>query len=837
MGLLGKIGGVAKEAGRGALVNGVLKLTGNTAMSGQVQFPEYEYDANGHIKGVNSKYAANIGALYGSSHEGMNNIFGGFGGLGGGVNKRIEFTEAKGIDFPVKYNNVVNKNSYAANAQLVLEEPKADETEEEAKARNKRNEAAIVDYNNKFAKQPSTYGMLYNDKSTDSNIENHKINSNDSLSDIFKLKLPDWNYANFINERAIWQKGLSSVFDEPGWFYFKIFFDFNTNHGLFGGILNSEIFTQATNSAAKYLYTNVRNHKQIKIKDRINALYKFTSILSYITDNAPWYFKEVKNLNNAAIPVVDDFSQERSIEIEVTQDAIDMRLSTLMSLYNYACYDNFLNKEVIPANLRKFNMSIIVFQTPLRYLHTSFTSNKKLEFMGIDAGAVVDEVGSLFGKKKKKKPGSAYKSMLVGNGDSENFGDLMSMKIYTFLGCEFDSSSFTNILPGQMSNENPFQLGNGSIKITFTKCVEHTMNEFYGIMFGADGFYFNQYNNFQLINSASKNFDGYVNKNDETWAKQQERYQALRDTLDDLTQGGTILGLIDSPKSYKKAIDATEAVMNGLFDNGGMLKGLATNFALGLLGSSLNTDAPQGNIYGDVGIGSAYFKDKVEMLKNGTHEHTMAPYYHDPVTGVRVDLHVDKDYSSLDYRNLKTQVSNFNLNNFLQTNTQKFASKLNDYAREGVDKLFGYNNDFTEKPYLPNPYNSNSAIGIDGKKWEGKGKSHEMVDDPNTWTHTQKPNNKKGKQTDYTYDKNRQQKAINANLKENGFKLVGEAGKNQLMVDNPNTSTHVTSSFAYDAKKAVEYENSKAGGQYKVQDMVDGIGNAKYQFTMPPYSA
>jgi len=784
MGLLGKLGGVAKEAGRGALVNGVLGITGNSSMTGQVQYPEYEYDANGHIKGVSSKYAIQIANTYSGGGTSIDGVDGKFGGLGASTSVRTKNLAAQGTSYPAKF-----MDSDAAAKLSKIQEPPLPQYKEEKEGdfvTSINNMSAAAQYDNAVAKSiedrkkvGSTYGMLYNDVSVRSNKNSpdNKINDEHN-SDIYSLKLPDWTYADFINERAIWQKGLSSALDEPGWFYFKIFFNFNTNHGLFGGILNSEKFTQATNSAAKYLYTINKNHRQIKAKDRINALHKFTSILSFISDNAPWYFKEVKGLNNAVSSVINDFSKERSIEIGVTQDAIDMRLSTLMSLYNYACFDNMLNKEVVPENLRKFDMTIIIFQTPLRYLHTSFTSNKKMEFMGVDVGAVIDEVGGIFGKKKKGKLGTRYKSMTPTNGDSQNFGDLMSMKIYSFTGCEFDMESFASIIPGQMTNENPFQLGNSSIKIKFTKCIEHTMNEFYGIMWGADGFYFNQYNNFQLADSS---FNGYVHKENSGWEKQQERYQALKDTLDDLTQGGTILGLIDSPKSYKKAIDATEAVMNGLFDNGGMLKGLATNFALGLLGSSLNTQAPQGNIYGDVGIGSAYFKDKVEMLKNGVHERTMAPYYYDPDTGVRRDLHVDKDYSSLDYKNLKTQVSNFNLNNFLQTNTQKFASKINDKVREGVDKLFGYNNDFTEKPYRANPYNSENAANMDAKRFEGIGKSH-------------------------------------------------------LMVDDPNIHTYVTAPFNYDSTEAVNYENSKAGGKYKSQDMVDNTkNNPPHQFTVPPY--
>lgn len=764
MGLLSQIGGVAKEAGRNAIISGGLGLLGYSAMSGQVQYPEYEYDANGHIKGVSSKYAAALRSLYNNDAGSIpSGIDGNSGGLGSSVSVKLQgnapfstkFDQYSGqvkqsvYDTGIDYDQIrkdANDPKLPIWKQSLAQGILANKASEEKSKNNNKNKNDLLlpvpsladsmarDYSKKKINEAT---LLYNDQTIASNVKPiHLINS-DPFSDVYKLKLPDWNYADFINERAIWQKGLSSVFDEPGWFYFKIFFNLNTNHGLFGGLLNSKEFTQATNSAAKYLYTN-KNHKQIKARDRITALHKFASIISYISNNAPWYFKDVKGLNNAVSTLVDDFSKERSIEIGVTQDAIDMRLSSLMSLYNYACFDNFLGKEIIPENLRKFDMTIIIFQTPLRYLHTSFTSNKKTEFMGIDVGAVVDEVTGLFGKKKKGKAGTKYKSMDLINGDSQNFGDLMSMKIYSFMGCEFDMESFASIIPGQMSNENPFQLGNSSIKIKFTKCIEHTMNEFYGMMWGADGFYFNQYNNFQL----SDGLNSYYHKINTGWEKQQERYQALKDTLEDITQGGTILGLIDSPKTYKKAIDATEAVMNGLFDNGGMLKGLLTNAVLGALGSSQTTQAPQGNIYGDVGIGSAYFKDKVEMLKNGIHERTTAPYYYDPDTGVRRDLHVDKNYSALDYNKYKSMVSNFSAPNFLQTNTQKYASFANDWLREQGDKLLGQSSDFTQQPYRPNQYNINTAQDKDSKRFEGIGKNHDMVDgSPNNrkWQYTQKP--------------------------------------------------------------------------------------------------
>ena len=188
--------------------------------------------------------------------------------------------------------------------------------------------------------------------------------------------------------------------------------------------------------------------------------------------------------------------------------------------------------------------------------------------------------------------------------------------------------------------------------------------------------------------------------------------------------------------------------MNGLFDNPGLLTGLASNFALGLLGSSKNTHAPQGNIYGDYGIGSAYYKDKLEMLKNGVHERTTAPYYIDPATQARVDFHKDKQYSAYNFKNDISAVKNFNVTNWLDTQTQKAASWINDKAREGLSNLVWGKNQFTEQPYTPNPYNKDTAQETDAKKWEGVGKSHEMVDDPNTWDRVEKPynyeQNKKG---------------------------------------------------------------------------------------------
>ena len=771
MGLLSKLGGTIKEGIRNGAVNALLEATGNNGALGQ-SYSEYSYDANGNIKGVNSKFVSELAQQYaGYQGTGLPSIDGKFGGLTKSTPRTPTVNHIN--NYPVKYGT-------------------------------KRGTTASSSTEN----SPSAYGLLLNDKGS-STIEDYNKNKTayDPTSDIFQLKLPDWSYADFINERAIWQKGLSSIFDEPAWFYFKIFFDFNTNHGLFGGLLNSDYLTSATNSAAKYLYTVRKFHKQEKPKDRINSLYKFASILSYINTNAPWYFKSIKNLNNAAQPVIDEYSKERFIEIETMPDAIDMRLSTLMSLYSYACYDTMLGKEVIPANLRQFNMTVIVFQTPLRYLHTSYVTNEKMEFAGIN----LTGLANMFGAKNNNFNKVYYKSINPSAGNTGNFENTMSMHAFTFYGCEFSIESLGNMFPSEMTNETPFQLGSNTIKITYKTCVQHTMNEFYGMMYGSDGFYFNQYSNFQL-----NDWNGYVNANNTTWNKQLNRYKALGDLFENIMGNGTILGLVNNPVTYKRAIDATEALMNGLYEDNNILKDLGTNFALGLLGSSQSTDAPQGNLYGDYGIGSAYFKDKVEMLKNGVHERTQAPYYFDPATGVREDLDKNKNYSAYNYKNDINAIQSFDLPNWLDTTTQKFGRAIND----GLRDLFNNDNINTTAPYIPNPYNTDTANQIDSKKWEGIGKNHDMVDDPNTWNRVEKP---------YNYDPSKAEEIENDK--------AGGVGKMQLMVDEIGNPIHQVTEkpFKYEPSKAEEIENDKAGGVGKIQAMVDEIGNPIHQVTEKPF--
>ena len=161
----------------------------------------------------------------------------------------------------------------------------------------------------------------------------------------YNFNVPNWGINDFLNERSMFQKGISTLAGEPGHFYFKIFFNFDTSFGLLGSLLHvdNNSFSQfSTNTAIKYLmYSSIgRPHRSDDIPGRMLALFKFGNLLSYISNYSPWFFKSIKNLSSADVyPLTEIQNDKNTIEIELNPDAVDMRVTTLFDLYRYACYD------------------------------------------------------------------------------------------------------------------------------------------------------------------------------------------------------------------------------------------------------------------------------------------------------------------------------------------------------------------------------------------------------------------------------------------------------------------------------------------------------------------
>lgn len=189
--------------------------------------------------------------------------------------------------------------------------------------------------------------------------------------------------------RQVSREGFN-MYDEPGTYWFKPIFYFYrstelSEEAFIGteGLLhpswleaNTEVYAKDNrgdkpriekhedlnfaSSAYNYLMRNDDEY-------RARLLKRFIELLSNISTKSPWYFKAVSGLDKAI-----DHSEEyksgkfvgderRQIAFTMMDDAVDDRIGTLLDLYRSICYSWKTKREVVPANLRKFDMGIFIF--------------------------------------------------------------------------------------------------------------------------------------------------------------------------------------------------------------------------------------------------------------------------------------------------------------------------------------------------------------------------------------------------------------------------------------------------------------------------------------------
>ena len=341
-----------------------------------------------------------------------------------------------------------------------------------------------------------------------------RIASRDANTDQTLLDVPAWGYKDFINERVSFQKGLDSIATQPAWLYFKLFFKFDSSYGLLGGIMKSSDGSKfaANNTAIQYLTRNYGKSSD-NMGARRKSLVKFVRSLSYISSYAPWFFKSVKDVNNALNMNLDNLTAEKSIEIECSEEATDLRLLTLMDFYKYAAYDAINQKEILPENLRKFDLDIVVFQSPIRYLQTSTRDLK--------------------GRK------TVYKNL-----NSANMTDRMSFKLFSFQGCEIDYSTLNTMLPQTFSNQAPFQ-SSPTFKIKYDRVYQHNQNEFAKVLFGDSGFLWSQ-NEATIPETINAESDDHENK----------RHKMMQYAIDNKYYYNP------ASQTYKTLVDASESTIS-----------------------------------------------------------------------------------------------------------------------------------------------------------------------------------------------------------------------------------------------------------------------------------
>jgi hypothetical protein len=247
-------------------------------------------------------------------------------------------------------------------------------------------------------------------------------------------------------------------------------FNFNTSYGLLGGLIKESngANVKDVNTALQFLANNSVSSRfssayRRMLENKASYLKSFGQLLNFLSNECPWFFKEVGGLADATKRNFKDIdSGTKSITLTFNSDAVDMRISTLLDLYVNACYDTVNFKEVIPENLRKFDIAIILFNPPIANLN------------------------------KPVFPNSRTTDIEKNNLNWANIGGAaLSYKCLILKNCEIDINELSTT-PEVVNNEVPFTL-DYTIKINYLRSYVYNINNILNIemldnMFNIDDF-------------------------------------------------------------------------------------------------------------------------------------------------------------------------------------------------------------------------------------------------------------------------------------------------------------------------------------------------------------
>ena len=292
------------------------------------------------------------------------------------------------------------------------------------------------------------------------------------------IAIPNWSIRDFAIERWRFKTqstsgSTMSPYGEPGMFFYKVLFNFNTSYGLLGGLINEmngkpvkDINTAwqflANNSKSSRFSSTYRKTLQIKA----GCLFKFAQLLNFLSNECPWFFKDVEGLGEALKYNFEEMvpQKNRTIKLTFNQDAVDMRVSTLIDLYKQACYDWVNFKEIIPENLRKFDMCIMLFNPPIA---------------GMNFGGFITKDDM---KYPKNDPVTAsYKGFVGALNDKTG----MSFKCIYLKNCEIIINELESIT-GTLNNEKGVNQ-ELSMTISFERHYSYNINKELGLQLADSG--------------------------------------------------------------------------------------------------------------------------------------------------------------------------------------------------------------------------------------------------------------------------------------------------------------------------------------------------------------
>lgn len=158
---------------------------------------------------------------------------------------------------------------------------------------------------------------------------------------------------------------------------FKLFINWNKDYGLFADddLNRSGATTTTNNSAVSYLYRIGQENRAVALKAWIKKFKELIAVYDFL-------FMQVEGLE-----VIQNrkpghvFTEEDKLNI-IIRETVDMRVQSLINDYNHIWYDHVRGVEVLPQNLREFDMFIMLYD--VNYYNTMLYDIDNDELSGID---------------------------------------------------------------------------------------------------------------------------------------------------------------------------------------------------------------------------------------------------------------------------------------------------------------------------------------------------------------------------------------------------------------------------------------------------------------------
>ena len=198
--------------------------------------------------------------------------------------------------------------------------------------------------------------------------------------------------------------------------------------------------------------------------NRNDALSGFKNLLKGINEKSPWFIQSIDGLDALLkIPTprsyIGNTTKDRITRGGVLTfnclDSIDLRTTALADLYRKATYDSVNLRSVLPQNLRKFRMWIIV--TELRNMHLDNTILDVLNPFNNSAVSNIASTISNIGQASGilNAPGGPPNASVPLKQKDDVYSNLSKLEPYIFMYqldlCEFDFDDYTHI-PSNLSN-------------------------------------------------------------------------------------------------------------------------------------------------------------------------------------------------------------------------------------------------------------------------------------------------------------------------------------------------------------------------------------------------